>query len=75
MSRPCVRPAGPAAVGLFITGPLGDRLNLRWFLGLGMIGAGLFCFGFGSAALLDVHHLAFFIAMNLGAGLFQATGW
>jgi sugar phosphate permease len=64
-----------SAVGLFITGPLGDRLNLRWFLGLGMMGAGLFCFGFGSAALIGVHHLAFFVAMNLGAGLFQATGW
>jgi OPA family glycerol-3-phosphate transporter-like MFS transporter 1/2 len=63
------------AIGLFITGPLGDRLNLRWFLGFGMLGAGLFCFGFGFASLVGIHHIAWFLAMNLGAGLFQATGW
>jgi OPA family glycerol-3-phosphate transporter-like MFS transporter 1/2 len=63
------------AVGLFITGPLGDRLNLRVFLGIGMLASGFFCFAFGFAEVLGVHHLAWFIAANLGFGLFQATGW
>jgi OPA family glycerol-3-phosphate transporter-like MFS transporter 1/2 len=63
------------AIGLFITGPLGDRVNLRWFLGFGMIGSGAFCFLFGAAALFSMHSLAWFIGCNVFAGLFQATGW
>lgn len=63
------------AVGLFITGPLGDRVNLRWFLGIGMMGSGLFCFLFGAGQLMGIHNLAYFLACNLFAGLFQATGW
>lgn len=63
------------AVGLFITGPLGDRVNLRHFLGIGMIGSGAFAFLFGSAVLMSMHALPWFIFCNLGAGLFQATGW
>lgn len=63
------------AIGLFITGPLGDRLNLRWFLSIGMIGSGAFCFLFGSASLFSMHSLGWFIVCNIFAGLFQATGW
>lgn len=63
------------AIGLFITGPLGDRLNLRWFLSIGMIGSGGFCFLFGSASLFNMHSLVWFIMCNIMAGLFQATGW
>jgi len=63
------------AAGLFVTGPLGDRLNLRLFLGIGMLGSGFFCFAFGAAWLLGVHHFAWFVAANVGFGLFQATGW
>lgn len=63
------------AVGLFITGPLGDRLNLRWFLGIGMILSGAFCFLFGSAVLFHMHALEWFLACNALAGLVQATGW
>jgi len=63
------------AIGLFITGPLGDRLNLRWFIGSGMLLSGSMTFMFGAAALMGIHNLAWFIACNLLAGLFQATGW
>ena len=30
------------AVGMFVAGPLGDRVNIRLFLGVGMIGSGVF---------------------------------
>lgn len=63
------------AVGLFITGPLGDRLNLRWFLGVGMVGSGVFCALFGAADLFGIHSIAWFLGCNVLAGLFQATGW
>lgn len=63
------------AVALFITGPMGDRVNLRMFLTVGMFGSGVFCVLFGLAPLMGIHALPWFIFANLGAGVFQATGW
>lgn len=63
------------AIGLFVTGPMGDRVNLRMFLTVGMFGSGVFCVLFGLAPTLNIHALPWFIFANLGAGLFQATGW
>ena len=63
------------AIGLFIAGPLGDRLNLRLFLGLGMIGSGVFLGLVGLFYYMNVHSVALFALTNLIAGFFQATGW
>ena len=63
------------AIGLFIAGPLGDRLNLRLFLGLGMVGSGVFLGLVGLMYYMGVHSVALFAATDFVAGLFQATGW
>ena len=63
------------AVGLFIAGPLGDRVNLRLFLGLGMIGSGVFLGLVGLYFYLNVHSVVLFAGADLVAGFFQATGW
>jgi len=62
------------ALSMFFCGQLGDRLNLRKFLFVGMLGSGFFCFAFGAADLMGIHHIAYFLACNLLAGVFQASG-
>jgi OPA family glycerol-3-phosphate transporter-like MFS transporter 1/2 len=63
------------AGGMFVSGHLGDRFNLRRFLFLGMLGSGTFCIGFGLAHPLGIHSYYYFMAMQVMAGLFQSTGW
>ncbi|CAN1754800.1 Putative glycerol-3-phosphate transporter 1 [Linum perenne] len=63
------------AIGMFFSGHLGDRMNLRVFLAIGMLGTGLFTALFGAGYWLNVHSFYYFLAMQMGAGLFQSTGW
>jgi MFS family permease len=63
------------AAGLFISGSIGDRVNLRWFMGLGMIGAGGAVVLFGFAEAWGIHAFGYFAFCNLLAGVFQSTGW
>jgi len=63
------------AVGMFVAGPLGDRVNIRLFLGVGMIGSGLFLGLIGMYKYWDVHSVAVWAITDFVAGIFQATGW
>ena len=63
------------ALGLFISGSLGDRVDLRYFLSTGMIAAGAGTAMFGIARWFDIHSLWWFVAANMLAGLAQSTGW
>ncbi|MQM16878.1 hypothetical protein Taro_049839 [Colocasia esculenta] len=63
------------SVGMYFAGHLGDRLDLRIFLTVGMIGTGLFTSLFGAGYWLNVHSFAYFLVVQMLAGLFQATGW
>jgi hypothetical protein len=63
------------AVGMFFAGHLGDRVDLRWFLSVGMVGSGVFACLIGMAYWWDIHILTFYIMVQMAAGLFQATGW
>ncbi|CAK9857434.1 unnamed protein product [Sphagnum jensenii] len=63
------------AVGIFFAGHLGDRVDLRWFLSVGMVGSGVFACLIGMAYWWDIHILTFYIMVQMAAGLFQATGW
>lgn len=63
------------AAGMFVSGHLGDRLDLRHFLTIGMLGSGTMVIGFGVAYFLEIHSLAYFIVIQALGGLFQATGW
>lgn len=63
------------ALGTFFAGHLGDRICLRWFLAVGMVGSGLFACLFGFAYWWNVHWLPYFFIVQMLSGLFQATGW
>eukprot|EP00249_Psilotum_nudum_P017943 c26563_g1_i2 orf=580-2346(-) len=63
------------ALGMYFAGHLGDRLSLRRFLAIGMVGSGFFVSLFGMAYWWDIHLLPYFFFVQAAAGLFQATGW
>ncbi|XVE63890.1 hypothetical protein DITRI_Ditri07aG0057400 [Diplodiscus trichospermus] len=63
------------ALGMYFSGHLGDRLNLRFLLTVGMVGTGLFTSLFGVAYWAKVHSFYYFLVVQMIAGLFQSTGW
>lgn len=63
------------AIGMYFSGHIGDRMNLRIFLTIGMIGTGLFTSLFGVGYWANVHNFYYFLIMQMVAGLFQSTGW
>ncbi|OQV19837.1 Glucose-6-phosphate [Hypsibius exemplaris] len=63
------------AIAMFFVGAVAERCNLRYFLTLGMIAAGALTVLFGMARFWDIHHLAFFFAVQLIGGALQATGF
>lgn len=66
---------GAYAIGMFFAGHLGDRVDLRYFLTVGMLGSGL-CVGlFGMGFFWETHDLKYFVIVSLLGGLFQSSGW
>lgn len=63
------------AMGMYFSGHLGDRLNLRIFLTVGMVGTGLFTSLFGVGYWGNVHAFYYFLIDQMVTGLFQSTGW
>ncbi|XP_051114766.1 putative glycerol-3-phosphate transporter 4 [Andrographis paniculata] len=63
------------SMGMYVSGHLGDRLDLRIFLTTGMVGSGIFVALFGMGYFWNIHVFWFYLAMQMVAGLFQATGW
>ena len=53
---------------MFISGHLGDRVDLRYFLTGGMLASGLCVCLFGAAAFWDIHALPYFIAVQVAGG-------
>lgn len=66
---------GCYTVGLFISGYLGDKINLRFLLSAGMIGSAICMLLMGLAYPLDIHNMWYFVVLNVAFGLFQSTGW
>lgn len=66
---------GTYALGMFVSGHLGDRLDLRHFLTIGMLGSGAAVAAFGAGYFWQIHSLPYYIAVQMAGGLFQATGW
>lgn len=66
---------GSYALGMFISGHLGDRLDLRHFLTWGMIGSGACVALFGMAYFWEIHIMPYFLTVQVVGGLLQATGW
>ncbi|KAK3158665.1 hypothetical protein QOZ80_2AG0140030 [Eleusine coracana subsp. coracana] len=63
------------AIGMFFVGHIGDRVDLRILLTVGMVGTGLFTAAFGAGYWLDIHSFYYFLVIQVIAGLFQSTGW
>jgi len=66
---------GVYAIGMFFAGHLGDRVDLRILLTIGMIGTGLFTAAFGAGYWFNIHSFYYFLGMQMMAGLFQSSGW
>ncbi|KAE9620207.1 hypothetical protein Lal_00019015 [Lupinus albus] len=63
------------AFGMYFSGHLGDRCNLRIFLTVGMLGTGVFTSLFGVGYWGNIHNFYYFLVVQMIAGLFQSTGW
>ncbi|CAL5374289.1 unnamed protein product [Camellia sinensis] len=63
------------SVGMYFSGHIGDRIDLRLFLTIGMMGSGVFTVIFGLGYWLNVHVLGFFLLVQVQCGLFQSIGW
>ncbi|XP_054844296.1 sugar phosphate exchanger 3 [Eublepharis macularius] len=64
------------AVGLFVSGIVGDRLNMRWVLSFGMCSSALVVFVFGTVSeWLHFYNKWFYCCLWIVNGLLQSTGW
>nr|XP_045587949.1 glucose-6-phosphate exchanger SLC37A2-like isoform X2 [Procambarus clarkii] len=63
------------AAGMFVSGIIAERVDLRLFLSFGMIFSGVFCAMFGLGHTFGVHQLWFYIVAQVLSGLMQTTGW
>ncbi|CAG0891774.1 unnamed protein product, partial [Darwinula stevensoni] len=57
------------------SGPVAERVNLRYFLSLGMIFSGIFTYMFGIARNFRIHVFSYYLFIQVLAGFFQSTGW
>lgn len=63
------------ALGLYVSGVLGDKHDLRRMIAGGMWGTAAVVLVFGLGALADIHSLAFYAVLWGLNGLIQSTGW
>ncbi|KAF3632889.1 putative glycerol-3-phosphate transporter 4 [Capsicum annuum] len=63
------------AMGMYFSGHVGDRMDLRIFLTIGMVGTGLFTALFGVGYWANLHFFYYYLIVQMMAGLFQSTGW
>ncbi|XP_011333921.1 glucose-6-phosphate exchanger SLC37A2 isoform X2 [Ooceraea biroi] len=63
------------AIAMFLSGFIAERVNLRYFLSLGMLLSGISCYLFGIAKPYNIHSLWFFILVQAMGGIFQTSGW
>ncbi|XP_076256411.1 major facilitator superfamily transporter 16 isoform X2 [Rhynchophorus ferrugineus] len=63
------------AVAMFISGFIAERVNIRYFLSLGMLFSGIFSYMFGIGKSYNIHDLWYYIIIQGLAGICQTTGW
>ncbi|XP_037646083.1 glucose-6-phosphate exchanger SLC37A1 isoform X3 [Sebastes umbrosus] len=63
------------AVGMYLSGIIGERLPIRLYLTFGMLASGLFTCLFGLGYVYNIHNLGFYIFVQVANGLVQTTGW
>lgn len=62
------------AFAMFFSGLIAERVSLRYFISLGMLFSGFFCYAFGYAKVRDIHSMTYFLIVQGLAGIFQTTG-
>lgn len=60
---------------MFGSGIVAERVDLRYFLSIGMLLSGVFTFLFGLSYSANIHSLWYLLAIQGILGMFQATGW
>merc|ERR1719187_1247109 len=60
---------------MFGSGFLAERMDLRYFLSLGMILSGVSTWLFGFSYTVGIHSLWYLLIVQVVTGCFQATGW
>ena len=60
---------------MFVSGIVAERVDLRYFLCVGMMSSGLFTCLFGLAYVWDIRHIGYFIAVQIVGGAVQSSGW
>uniref|UniRef100_A0A3B5LMU7 Major facilitator superfamily (MFS) profile domain-containing protein n=1 Tax=Xiphophorus couchianus TaxID=32473 RepID=A0A3B5LMU7_9TELE len=63
------------AIGMYLSGIIGERLPIRLYLTVGMLSSGLFTCLFGLGYIYNIHSLGFYIFVQVANGLVQTTGW
>ncbi|CAM4606098.1 unnamed protein product [Leuciscus chuanchicus] len=63
------------AIGMYLSGIIGERLPIRLYLTVGMLTSGLFTCLFGLGYTYNIHSLGFYIFVQVANGLVQTTGW
>ncbi|KAL0133399.1 hypothetical protein PUN28_000855 [Cardiocondyla obscurior] len=63
------------AAAMFFSGFIAERVNLRYFLSIGMLASGISCYLFGIAKPYNIHNLWYFIFVQALGGIFQTSGW
>ncbi|XP_075886746.1 glucose-6-phosphate exchanger SLC37A1 isoform X2 [Nelusetta ayraudi] len=63
------------AVGMYLSGIIGERLPIRLYLTVGMLSSGLFTCLFGLGYVYNIHSMRFYVFVQVANGLVQTTGW
>lgn len=63
------------AVGMYLSGIIGERLPIRLYLTVGMLSSGLLTCLFGLGYIYNIHSMGFYISVQVANGLVQTTGW
>ncbi|XP_012665742.1 glucose-6-phosphate exchanger SLC37A1 [Otolemur garnettii] len=63
------------AIGMYLSGIIGERLPIRYYLTFGMLASGAFTALFGVGYFYDIHSLGFYVVTQVINGLVQTTGW
>lgn len=63
------------ALAMFASGFVAERVNLRYFLAIGMLVSGIASYLIGVAKSYDIHSFSYFVFAQVLGGIFQTTGW
>ncbi|CAI8027708.1 Putative glycerol-3-phosphate transporter 5 [Geodia barretti] len=63
------------AFAMFFSGIIADRVNLRYFLTMGMLGSAIATMLLGVPYYAGIHLYAYFILVQIFGGVMQSTGW